>query len=293
MAKWEESEIFVAVVKYGGFSSAAEKLGVSKSHVSRQISQLENRLGAQLLQRTTRKVTTTEVGQAYYLRAKELVEGLEDAEKAVMDLQATPRGNLKMTVAGGFGEDFVAPAAAEFMAHNPELNIEIDFTNRTVDLIAEGYDLAIRAGVLRDSTLIARRIVSRPMCICASPEYLARKGEPVSVEGLSRHDCLLGTLSTWRFRSSAGHSEQRLEGRWRSNNGRALLSAARQGLGLVQLPEFYVRKDLAEGTLVEVLKDVQPTDTGVWAVYPSNRHLSAKVRLFVEFLVTYCREHNA
>jgi DNA-binding transcriptional LysR family regulator len=289
MGKWEASEIYVAVVTHGGFSAAAEHLGVSKSHVSRQISQLENRLGAQLLQRTTRKVTPTEVGQAYFQRAKELIEGLVDAEKAVMDLQATPRGTLRMTAAGGFAEDFVAPAAAAFMAQNPELTIEIDFTNRTVDLIAEGYDLAIRAGVLRDSTLIARRIVGRPMCMCASPDYLARKGTPAKIESLRNHDCLMGSLPTWRLKTQSGHSELRLEGRWRSNNGRALLVAARQGLGLVQLPEFYVREDIKLGSLVTVMEEFQPSDTGVWAVYPSNRHLSAKVRLFVEYLVDYCR----
>ncbi|MBL4827401.1 MAG: LysR family transcriptional regulator [Spongiibacteraceae bacterium] len=286
MSRWEGVEVFAQVVASGTFSKAAEVLGVSKSHVSRQVSQLEERLAAQLLNRTTRKVTTTEMGQAFYLRCKDILAGLEEAEKAVLDLQEAPQGILRMTVAGAFGERYVAPAAADFMLLHPRLRIDLTFTNRTVDLIADGYDLAIRAGALKDSSMIARRIAARKLTICASPGYVARYGQPESIVALKKHNCLLGTNPTWRFREQNNHhSDIKLEGNWRSNNGYALLQAARKGLGLVQLPEFYVIDDIEKGNLVRLLEQTRPTDTAVWAVYPSNRHLSAKVRLFVEFLV--------
>ncbi len=286
MSRWEGVEVFAQVVMSGTFSKAAENMGVSKSHVSRQVSQLEERLGAQLLNRTTRKVTTTEMGQAFFLRCKEMLAGLDEAERAVLDLQEEPRGTLRMTVAGAFGERYVAPAAADFMLQNPRLTIDLTFTGRTVDLVSDGYDLAIRAGALKDSSMIARRIATRKLTICASPDYIARYGQPETIIALKNHNCLQGTNPTWRFREQANHhSEIRVDGNWRSNNGYALLQAACKGLGIVQLPDFYVREDIQQGRLVSLLDDVRPIDTAVWAVYPSNRHLSAKVRLFIAFLI--------
>ena len=282
--RWESIEAFERVVRFNSFSRAAEDLGVSRSHISRQISALENRLDAQLLLRTTRKVTTTEVGQAFYLQCQELLRNLEEAEQAVQDLQARPRGILRVSVAGGYGEDYIAPAAIEFMQQHSDLSVELNFSNRLIDLISEGYDLAIRAGTLKDSSLIARRISSRKLLTCASPAYLERHGTPANIHALTNHNCLLGTLETWRFRENGRNFDLRVNGSWRSNNGRALLQAARAHLGLVQLPAFYLEGVLSSGELVTVLDDFNPTDTGVWAVYPHNRHLSAKVRLFVNFL---------
>lgn len=286
MSRWDATEIFVTVVSEGSFSAAAKQLGLSKSHVSRQVNRLENRLGVQLLQRTTRKLALTETGQAYYQRCRNIVSQLEEVEQAVIDQQERPRGTLRLTVAGGFGEHYVAPAAAQFMQHYPELMIQMDFTNRTVDLVAEGYDLAIRAGVLRDSSLIARRIAARQLLVCGSRDYFDRYGKPMALRDLKNHNCLVGSLPTWRFRDSAGqHVDIKIDGNWHSNNGYALLAAARRGVGLVQLPEFYVYTDLVAGRLQPALEDYQPTDTAVWALYPSNRHLSPKVRLFVDYLV--------
>jgi len=282
--RWDSIEAFERVVRFGSFSRAAADLGVSRSHVSRQIALLENRLQAQLLLRTTRRVSTTEVGSAFYLRCQEILGNLEDAEQAVIDMQERPRGILRVTVAGAFGEDFIAPATADFMTSHSDLSVELDFSNRLIDLISEGYDLAIRAGTLQDSSLIARRICNRKLLTCAAPAYLQRYGTPSSIHALTNHNCLLGTLETWRFRENGRNFDLRVQGNWRSNNGRALLQAARRGLGLVQLPTFYLSDDLAAGTLLPVLSDYNPTDTGVWAVYPYNRHLSAKVRLFVNFL---------
>ena len=282
--RWESIEAFERVVRLGSFTRAAEDLGVSRSHVSRQINALENRLDAQLLLRTTRKVSTTDVGQAFYLQCREVLDNIEEAERAVLDLQARPRGILRVTVAGAFGEDFIAPAALDFMALHKDISVELNFSNRLLDLISEGYDLAIRAGTLKDSSLIARRISSRKLLTCASPGYLQRNGSPGTIHALTNHNCLLGTLDTWRFQENGRHQDLRVSGNWRSNNGRSLLRAARAGLGLVQLPSFYLDEDIKSGALVPVLQDNNPTDTGVWAVYPHNRHLAAKVRLFVNFL---------
>ena len=282
--RWENIEAFERVVRLGGFTRAADDLGVSRSHVSRQINALENRLDAQLLLRTTRKVSTTDVGQAFYMQCRQVLDNLDEAERAVLDLQANPRGILRVTVAGAFGEDFIAPAALDFMAEYRDLIVELNFSNRLIDLISEGYDVAIRAGTLKDSSLIARRISTRKLLTCASPEYLLRNGTPSSIHSLTNHNCLLGTLDSWRFRENGRNQDLRVSGNWRSNNGRSLLRAARAGLGLVQLPSFYLDQDIVDGALLPVLEDYNPTDTGVWAVYPHNRHLSAKVRLFVNFL---------
>jgi DNA-binding transcriptional LysR family regulator len=282
--RWDHIDAFVSIVQHGSFTRAAEALGVSRSHVSRQLSELENRLDAQLLLRTTRKVSLTEVGQAFHLRCRDIMDTLEDAEQAVMDLQERPRGRLRISVAGAFGEDFVAPAAIRFMQRHPGLVVEIDFSNRLIDLISEGYDLAIRAGTLQDSSLIARRICSRRLLTCGAPDYLQQQGTPGSIHALANHNCLTGTLHTWRFREGGKNFDLPVTGNWRSNNGRALLQAALSGIGLVQLPSFYLEQAIAEGALVPILQEFDPTDTGVWAVYPHNRHLSAKVRLFVNFL---------
>lgn len=292
MNRWDSIEAFVQVVEKRSFSKAALELGVSKSHISRQISQLENRLDAQLLIRSTRKITLTEVGQAFFIRCTDILSSLNEAEQAVIDLQERPRGRLRLTVAGGFGEDFITPAAVDFMQQHPDLSIEIDFTNRVVDLIADGYDLAIRAGILEDSSLIARRIASRELFICGSPDYFRHNRKPDNPSGLINHNCLVGTLPTWRFREGTRNFDMRVEGNWRSNNGRALLHAARRGLGLVQLPAFYVKTDIDNGLLISILDDYKPHDTAVWAVYPHNRHLSAKVRLFVNFLAEAFTDEN-
>ncbi|MEQ8802129.1 MAG: LysR substrate-binding domain-containing protein, partial [Haliea sp.] len=220
----------------------------------------------------------------FFLRCQDVLTTLTEAEDAVQDLQERPRGRLRITVAGAFGEDFIAPAAADFMGQHPGITIDIDFNNRLVDLIAEGYDIAIRAGTLRDSSLIARRICSRRLVTCGAPGYLERYGSPHDVASLVNHNCLVGTLNSWRFRDQQRNFDLEVNGTWRSNNGRALVHAATSGMGLVQLPDFYIRRAVDDGKLMPVLDRFKPTDTAVWAVYPHNRHLSAKVRLFVNHL---------
>ena len=285
MKRWEAIEAFVRVVDSGSFSLAADKLGVSKSHVSRLIAQLENQLDVLLLNRTTRVISLTDAGQSFYPTCRDMLTTLEEAEQALMDRQHQARGLLNVSVAGQFGEDYLAPAAIKFMAKYPQVEVHIDFSNRLVDLVSEGYDLAIRAGRLRDSSLIARRIAPRKLYICASPNYFERCGEPKDLQSLRNHNCLIGTLQTWRFREESRHLDLRVEGKWRSNNGRALVHAALAGMGLVQLPSLYLEEHIQSGQLRKTLEDFYPTDTGTWAVYPSNRHMSQKVRLFINFLV--------
>lgn len=283
-------EVFTSVAETEGFTKAANKLGVSKAHVSRQVQQLEQRLDAQLFIRTTRRVSLTEVGQAFYLRCRDILSNLDEAEQAVQDLQDQPQGRLRLTVAGAFAEQYIAPAAVDYMQQFPRMVVELDFSNRVVDLIAEGYDLAIRAGALQDSSLIATRLVDRNQHIVASRDYLDRHGEPLSPAELHDHNCLVGSVNTWRFHQDGHHMDLRVEGNWKSNNGHALLQGALRGLGLAELPHFYVRDELATGRLTTVLANFRPTDTAMWAVYPQNRYLSAKVRLFLNFLKQRLRE---
>lgn len=289
MSKLDGLDIFVKVAELGNFSAAAEQLQVSKAHVSRQVSRLETRLGVQLFERSTRKVALTELGEAFYLRTRDNLQALEEAQRSVMDLQEMPQGNLRIAAAGLFAERHVAPAAASFMQRYPELNIELNFSDRMVDLIGEGFDLAIRSGMLKDSSLVARRITSRRIMLCASPAYLQQYGQPQCLEDLKQHNCLQGASASWHFKTAQGrNTEYKVQGNWNSNNGYAVLQAGLQGLGLLQLPEFYVQEAIDQQQLVCLLESFEPKDNGIWAVYPSNRHLSAKVRLFVEHLIEQC-----
>ncbi len=286
--RWEGIDTFVVVVETSSFSKAALQLGVSKAHVSRQISRLEERLGTRLLNRTTRQVALTRSGQGFYQRCRDLMAGLDDAEQAVMDMQESPRGLIRLTAAGLFGEKYVADAAIAFMRQYPAVQIELDLSSRVIDLIHEGYDLAIRAGVLRDSSLVARRIAMRRLVTAATPTYFSTRPPPQTLGDLKKHNCLVGSLPTWHYRDANGqHIDLRVYGNWHSNNGHALVNAAVQNVGVVQLPEFYLQPYLNSGELVETLTAFEPTDNGIWAVYPANRHLSAKVRLFIDFLVEW------
>ncbi len=286
--RWDGIDTFATVVEIGSFSGAANSLGVSKAHVSRQISKLEERLGTRLLNRTTRQIALTRSGEGFYQRCRSLLDGLEDAEQAVMDLQASPSGLIRVTAAGMFGEKYITEASVAFMKKYPQVTMELDFSSRVIDLIHEGYDLAIRAGVLRDSSLVARLVTNRRLVVAASPAYLAAQGEPTTFGDLKHHNCLVGSLPTWRYRDSSGqHLDIRVDGNWHSNNGHALVNAALGGLGIVQLPEFYLDGYLRSGEMIEVLREYAPTDNGIWAVFPGNRHLSTKVRLYIEFLVEW------
>lgn len=284
MRRWEGIEEFVAVAETNSFTAASKRLGVSTAHVSRHINALEERLGAKLFYRTTRKVTATEVGETYFLHCRQLLDNLDEAERTVTQLQATPRGKLRLTCSVAYGDRFIAPIVNEFVSRYPELSVQMQCTNQVIDLVQEGIDLAIRLGTLDDSSLIARKLAPRTLYVCGSPDYFSRHGQPHVLAELASHNCLLGTLDYWSFSEKGKTRTVKVTGNWSCNSGPALLDAALRGLGLVQLPDYYVSEHLKNGSLISVLDKVRLPDSAVWAVYPANRHLSPKVRLLVELL---------
>lgn len=284
MQRWDRIEAFTEVVRLGTFSAAARHLKVSGSHVSRLVGQLENQLGTQLLYRTTRQTRLTDAGALYYEYCRHLLDGFSEAEAALNDLQSRPRGVLKLTSATTFGERYVAPLVNDFQRLHPQLEVRMHFTNRQVELIDEGFDVAIRMGVLKDSTLVARRLTERREYVVGSKAYFEQVSRPHSLAELANHACLVGSRDTWLFDVEGRRREVRVSGRWQANSGPALLDAALKGLGLAQLPDYYVEEHLASGRLVSVLDAYQYTDTAVWVVYPRHRHLSPKIRQFVDFL---------
>lgn len=284
MHRWEGLDEFVAVAETGQFTAAAERLGVSSSHVSRQVARLEERLQTRLLYRNTRKVTLSEAGQTFLQHCRRLQDAREEALRAVSDLSAEPKGLLRMTCAVAYGERFVVPLVNEFMAQFPQLRVEIELSNRQLDLLHEGFDLAIRLGRLSDSRLVATRLAPRVMYLCATPDYLGRHGAPQSVAELAQHNCLVGSSDQWSFLEDGRETQHRVQGNWRCNSGQAVLDAALRGFGLCQLPDYYVLEHLRSGRLVSLLEAHQPPNTGVWALYPQQRHLSPKVRQLVDHL---------
>ncbi|MBA1201351.1 LysR family transcriptional regulator [Pseudomonas capeferrum] len=282
--RWEGIDEFVAVAEAGQFTAAAERLGVSSSHISRQIARLEERLQTRLLYRSTRRVTLSEAGQTFLHHCQRLQDGREEALRAMGDLASEPKGLLRMTCAVAYGERFIVPLATRFMALYPQLRIDVELTNRPLDLLHEGMDLAIRLGRLQDSRLVAARLAPRRMYVCASPGYLERYGRPHSLSELARHNCLVGSSDIWSLQDNGREISQRVQGNWRCNSGQAVLDAALQGIGLCQLPDYYVREHLQGGALISLLTAHQPPNTAVWALYPQQRHLSPKVRRLVDFL---------
>ncbi|MDZ7853954.1 MAG: LysR family transcriptional regulator [Halomonas sp.] len=287
MQHWDRIEAFIEVVRAGTFAAAARRLKVSSSHVSRLVSQLENQLGTTLLYRTTRQIRLTEAGTLYYQHCHHLFDSFREAEAAVKDLQARPSGTLSLTCATTFGERFVAPLVNDFQCRYPLLGVRLHLTNRPVDLIDEGFDIAIRMGHLEDSSLIARRLCERREYVVGSPAYFTRMPQPHSLSELSRHRCLVGSRDHWRFAVEGVRREVRVAGTWEGNSGPALLDAALKGLGLAQLPDYYVDPHLTSGELVSVLDAYRHDDTAVWAVYPHHRHRSPKVHQFIDYLVTH------
>ncbi len=288
MDRLDDMMAFIKVVDTKSFTSAAERLNLSKSVVSRRIAELENRLGARLLNRTTRKLSLTEVGQAYYERCIRIIADLEEAEQAVADLHAAPRGRLKVNAPVSFGLLHLAKAVAEFLERYPSIEIEMDLNDRYVDLIDEGYDVAVRIGRLRDSSLIAKRLAPNRQVVCASPAYLEKHGTPQTPDELSNHNCLIytniPTAEQWQFRINDAMRSVRVSGSLRTNNGDLLREAAIAGAGIIVLPTFLCGEALSKGQLQCLLLDYSMAETSVFAVYPQNRHLSPKVRVFVDFL---------
>jgi DNA-binding transcriptional LysR family regulator len=282
---------FARVVEAGSFSAAARTLGVSKSAVSKQVARLEDRLGVRLLNRTTRQISLTEAGTAFYAHCRQLVQDAEAAQDAVTHLAAAPRGTLRVNAPMSFGQLHVAPVLPDFLNAYPELSVEMQLNDRTVDLVEEGFDVAIRIGRLSDSSLIARRLAPLRRVVAAAPDYLDRRGRPQHPRELRQHECLvysyLSSGREWRFPAAEGELRVPIGGRLEVNNGDALLAAARRGFGVVMLPTFLIAGDLREGRLEQVLADWSEAEEAagaVHAVFPASRNLSPKVRVFVDFL---------
>ncbi len=285
MYRWEGVNEFVAVAETESFTQAAKRLDVSTAQVSRQVSALETRLATRLFYRTTRRVSVTEAGRIYYQHCRQVLDALDDAERSITNLQLSPRGKLRLTAPITYGEKRIAPLVNEFVVRYPELDVEMNLTNQKLDLVGGGYDLAVRLGKLEDSSMMARRLSSRTLYVCASPQYLAARGTPHELAELAQHNCLQGNLDYWRFQEQGQPRNVRVSGNIRCDSGRALLDAALKGIGIVQLPDYYVQTALDSGQLLPLLTDYREDDDGIWAVYPQTRHLSPKVRMLLDFLV--------
>ena len=282
-------EAFVQVAETGSFSEAARRLRSSKSVISRQVASLEAELGARLFHRTTRSLTLTEAGQGYLGRVGQILADLEEANLAVTQLQSAPRGKLRINAPMSFGFLHLAPALPEFMSLYPEVELDVSMTDRFVDLVDEGFDLAVRIASLQDSSLIARRLAPIRLAVCASPDYLRQYGAPKTPQDLRHHACILNSnlasAHEWKFMDADKKPfSVRVDSKLVINNGDAMRIAALQGVGLTILPTFIVGRDLQAGTLVSLLSDYMPQSLGLHAVYPHARHLSPKVRAFVDFL---------
>lgn len=285
-----ELETFLVVVEEGSFTAAAGRLGVTKSYASKLVARLEDRIGVRLLQRTTRQLTLTEVGRAYFERCSEAMQALREAEGVAAELQTSPQGRLRISLPTAFAVSHLAAPLAEFKARYPQLTVEAILADRKIDLLSEGFDLAVRIGELADSSLIVRRLTNVDRLICASPEYLDRRGTPAQPEEIARHECLLyayhAVPTTWRLKGPDREAIVEVSGTLVSNHADMLVAAACQGLGLVFCPIFFTAPGLRSGRLVRVLPEWR-FPLSISAVYPNARHVPAKVRLFVDFLIGY------
>jgi len=297
MDRFAAMQVFTKVVEAGSFARAAERLGISTSVASRQVADLETHLQARLLNRTTRRLSLTESGQAFYDRALEVLAGLDEAEAAAAQHVAVPRGTIKLNAALAFGILHLAPVLDDYLARYPEVSIDVTLTDRVVDLVEEGYDLALRIAELRNPTLVGRKIGVTHGVVCASPDYLKRHGVPRVPADLEQHNCLLysyaPTFGEWTFRDRKGGEQTvRVAGNLRANNGNLLREAALRGVGLLREPSFQVDEDLRTGRLVPLLQDYAMHEIPMYAVYASRKHVSAKVRSFVDFLAGHFAQRS-
>ena len=281
---WQGVNEFVAVADQQSFTKAAKQLDLSTAHISRQVRLLEARLGTELVYRTTRRVSLTEAGNLYYQSCRPLLDGLQHAEEAVGELQSTPRGRIRITAPVNWGDYHLAPVLNQFLIDYPEISLHCELTNQKLDLIHEGFDLAIRLGKLDNPQLVAKQLGQRRLHTCASPAYLKAHGVPSTLSALADHECLSGTLDYWRFRDDSGERIVKLSSRLRCNSGNALLDAAKRNFGIIQLPDYYLKDAIQNQDLIEVLQAYAPDDEGIWALYPPGRQLSPKVRILVDYL---------
>ncbi|TMO06025.1 LysR family transcriptional regulator [Pseudoalteromonas sp. S327] len=285
MARWDGIDEFIAVGEEGSFTAAANVLGLSVAHISRHVTALEQRLNTQLLTRTTRKVVLTKEGEAFLHQTKQLQHAMDDATQSLATQQTTPKGKIKLTAPVMYGETFIMPIVHNFMHAHPEVEVIATLSNEQENLLEGGFDLAIRLGHLKDSSHRARRLSARRFIMCASPDYLSRVGEPHTLGELNQHQCLIGNSSYWRVNENGRDKHIKIAGRLRCNSGWALVDGAKKGLGIVQLPNYYIENELRTGELVPVLTSYQPAQEGVWGIYPPRQYVATNVRVLLDYLV--------
>ena len=288
MDKIREMASFVAVVDAGSFVGAADAMGLSKAAVSRHVGDLESRLGARLLQRTTRRLSVTVEGQAFYARCRELLAALDEAEAELTSVGSDPSGLVRVNAPLTFGVLHLAPLWGRFCDRHPRIALDITLTDRVTDLVEEGYDLAVRISSLPSSTLVSRRLATTRMRLCASPEYLARHGAPQRPADLATHRVIsyayLESQNEWRFSGPTGPESVRVQARIHTNNGDTCRRAALDHQGIVLQPDFIVGDDLQQGALVELMPAYKASELGIYAVYPSRKYMPLKTRRLIDFL---------
>ena len=288
--------IFIAVVQARSFAGAARDLGITSSAVSKQIQNLELNLQVKLLNRTTRNVSVTEEGAIYFERAKRALEDLEEAKEQIYELKSHPRGPLKVSLPLSLGVKYLGPVVAQFAATYPDVELDVSLDERFVDMASEGFDLVLRIGSLKDTSLIARRLASCPFIMCASADYLERKGTPKAPEDLLEHNVLAYTRNTglheWRYKDSAGQTGQvSLSGSFKSDSGDVLCNTAVEGVGIAILPVFYVAEHLKSRRLLQLLPDYHTwPERDIHAVFQPNRFQSTRLRLLVDHLAATCKQ---
>lgn len=282
---------FVEVVDAGGFSAAARRLGRSKALISKYVKELEDELGARLMNRTTRRLSLTELGLAYYRDAGEILQRVDDLQDMVRDRHGEPTGLLRIASPRTFGDGMVGRAVMEFAAAHPAIKIDLRLDDRFVDLVDEGFDCAIRITELQDSSLIARKLSDYRFLIAARADVVAEHGRPSHPDAMSELPCIidsnLRSRFSWRFAIDGQRHTVQVRGRIEVNSPLAVRLAIRAGLGFGYVPEIMVRDDLADGTMIRVLEEFEAVSAGVYVVYPHRRHLSAKVRAFVDFMAAW------
>ena len=283
----DDMRIFVATVDAGNFTAAANRLRLSKQFVSRRVAALEASLGVRLLVRNTRNLTVTDLGQDFFERAKRILADVGDAERAMSARRTEPRGLLKVSAPMSFGMAHLSPLVAEFLRAHPDVRFDMDLADRTVDVIGEGFDMALRIGRLQDSTLVAQKLIDVRMIACCSPGYRRRRHAPATPADLAQHACLpygQAGRASWEFIVDGARTALDVEGPLRSNNGEVLRDSAIAGLGIVYLPDFIVAGSVDAGLLVEVLAPYMPPPNALHAVYPRHRETSVTIRAFTQFL---------
>ena len=290
MDKLNAISVFCKVIETQSFTQAANQQNISVAMASKLVSQLEEHLKTRLLQRTTRKIVPTEAGMLYYQRCQAILLDLSEADSSISNMATSLQGNLLISVPRDFGLLYISPNLSKFIELHPNLHVEIEFEDKRVDLVAEGYDLALRIGYMQDSSLVARKISSSPMHFVASPSYLEARGTPLTPDDLEYHQGLLykSSLNQVHWQSTKANQIQRykIQSKVVSNNGMALLEMTKAGLGISNSPNFFVKDALASGELVEILSEYKQKPLDIYVVYPNRRHLPAKVRAFIEFLAS-------